>query len=100
MLLRLEKERYSENGTKFGSLLMLVAKSIHHWDYSHIQHITQGWFVQLALSGACGERSLSLIFHSWQPAEARGKFLPQSPGRKLRQSRDFFISLTFNGLLM
>lgn len=41
MLLRLVKERYFEVGTKFGSLLMLATETIHHWDYTNIQHITQ-----------------------------------------------------------
>lgn len=58
MLLGLEKAQCLEIGPKFTSLLMLVAISIHHWDYTNIQHITQDWLVQLALSGACGKESL------------------------------------------
>lgn len=89
MLLRLVKERYFEVGTKFGSLLMLATETIHHWDYTNIQHITQDWFVQLALSAARGDQSPRLIFHSRQPEEAHVEFLSHSPGRKLRQNRPF-----------
>lgn len=83
-------ESGTETGPKFASLLMLVAKTIHHWDYTSVQHITQDWFVQLVLSGACGEQSLGLIFHSRQPAEAHVKYFPHSPGRELMQSRRSF----------
>lgn len=66
-------------------------------------NITQDWFVQLALSGARGDQSPGLIFHSRQPAEAHVEFLSHSPGRKLRHNRGFFISstkVTFNSLLI
>lgn len=48
--------------------------------------------VQLALSGARGDQSPRLIFHSRQPAEAHTKFPSHPPGRELRQNRGFFIS--------
>lgn len=89
LLLRLVKERYTEEGTKCGSLMKLATETIHHWDCTNIQHITQDWFVQLALSAARGDQSPRLIFHSRQPEEAHVEFLSHSPGRKLRQNRLF-----------
>lgn len=65
-----EKEQYLKLAQKFGSLLMLTSRSIHHRDYTNIQHITQDWFVQLALSSAHRDQSPRLIFHCLEPAEA------------------------------
>lgn len=63
MFLGLEKEKiHLKVGTNFGWMLMLERKSIHHLDYTNIQHITQDWFVQLALSGARGEQSPGQFF--------------------------------------
>lgn len=71
---------------------MLVAKSIHHQDYTNIQHITQEQLVQLALSGARGYQNNRLIFHHRQPAEAHVKFLSHSPGRKAEAEQRLFHS--------
>lgn len=82
------------------TLLMLLAKSIHHWDHIDIQHITQDWLLQLALSGACWEESLRIIFHSCQLTLAHVKFLYSLTWEKAVPDEGFFTSFSLNSLLI
>lgn len=66
-------------------------------------NITQERSVQLVLSGARGDQSPRLIFHSPPASRDCVEFLSHSPGRKLRHNRALFISsskVTFNSLLI
>lgn len=83
-------EGLSEIGHK---ILVTVESSINHWVILPRSHITHGWFVQLALHGARGDRSPGLIFHRCQPGDVHLGFQSYSPGRRLSHKGGFFFFL-------